>query len=242
MNIFELDRKGLLALDPAKVTELLTPSEFVYIAGKLGAFWSYDHEAARAGRAGLHPVLKSGLHSDGFFVSRVLLEPPNILKIMAYQMFLRLHQAGVFLTKISWVVGVPDGATSLGREIAKLIGAEVARMDKINGRIMLGTEVGFGNLLIVEDVFTRGTGFCEAVTEIRAKAPQLSIIPFDPVLLNRGGMKGFGEFTVVPIAEHRINDWQPEDCPLCRKYFSGTIRPKVSDENWNALRVSQLPR
>ena len=37
------------------------------MAAMLGAFWSYDYEALKAGKPGMHALLKSGLHSEGLF-------------------------------------------------------------------------------------------------------------------------------------------------------------------------------
>jgi hypothetical protein len=90
-----MKREELLRLDPENVDRLLTPLEVVYIAWTLGAFWKYDYEAARQGKVGMHAVLKSERHSNGFFISKVLLEPKNILNIMAHQIVMRLDEAKV---------------------------------------------------------------------------------------------------------------------------------------------------
>ena len=115
-HILDMSRHEIWGIRPEEVTRLLTADEVVHIAILLGAFWTYDYEAAQKGRAGMHALLKSGLHSDGFFVSRIMLQTENILEIMARQMVMCLKKAG--LSQVDWVAGIPDGATKLGERIA----------------------------------------------------------------------------------------------------------------------------
>lgn len=243
-SILRMDRRELLALKAEDVTWLLTDYELVYITKMLGAFWRYNYNAASKGRVGKHALLKSGLHSDGFFVSRILLEPENIRNIILRQIVARLDDANIFT--IDYVVGVPYGATELGYNIAEIIGARKADMEKVDNRIVLTTEIPNGmTLLLVEDFCTRGTGFKEAVLEVKSKNPSIKILPYNLVILNRGGLKkvvveGVGRFSILPVVEQRVKDWDPKDnCPLCDN-GSVAIEPKVDEESWRLLTTSQL--
>lgn len=243
--ITEMGREEILALNPNTVNWYLSTEEFLHIATILGAFWTYDYVAAENGKVGLHAELKSGLHSDGFFVSKILLEPKNILHIMARQIAMKLEKRGLFDLDLAddYVAGVPDGATNLGREIAKMLDVQEAIMQKSDGKISLSTQIGSGRILLIEDFCTRGTGFTEAVLQIRESQPDVHVLPYDPVILNRGGMKwinvlGVGEFDILPMVEKRIQDWQPTDCPLC-KFGSKAIKPKATEENWLKITTSQ---
>ncbi len=227
---------------PGDPPRLLTAEEVVYIATTLGAFWAYDHKALGAGRPGLHAELKSGLHSDGFFVSRILLESWTMRVIMADQIALRFCQRGWANPK--WVAGIPDGATELGQEVARILGAKNAKMKKKDGRITLVSSIKpKESLLLVEDFCTQGTGFKEAIIDILSRQPEVMILPLELAIINRGGLKGIViegfEFPIVAVAEHRVQDWKPEDCPLC-KAGSKPIKPKATDENWRLLTASQL--
>lgn len=240
--ILDMVREELLTLELKDISRLLTTSEVVHIAVTLGAFWTYDYAAADAGKVGLHALLKSGRHSDGFFVSRILLEPWNIRYIMAHQIRLRLLEAKVPMP--DYVAGIPDGATKLGEEVTWMLGAKPARMEKVENRICLVTGLTpNATILLVEDFCTRGTGFREAVLEVTQNAPEMRILPYDPVIINRGGLRdivvdGVGTFTVLPVVEQRIQDWDVAECPLC-KLGSAPIKPKATDENWKVLTASQ---
>lgn len=242
VSIIGMTKEKLISLDPQSINRLLSKEEIIYIATVLGAFWQYDYQAAQKGQVGMHALLKSGLHSDGFFVSRILFQYPNILTLIAQQMVLRFNQLEI--PKPDWVAGIPDGATRLGEEIAKIMDVKNAKMKKVEGRILLESLIGPNEtLLIVEDFCTRGTGFIEAVKDILSKQPETKLLPFELVIINRGGLKeivveGVGSFQIVPVVEHRINDWRSEECPLCQM-GSIAIKPKETDENWKRLTTSQ---
>jgi orotate phosphoribosyltransferase len=243
-----MEKDQLLGLHPDSLTRpdepprLLTEEEIVYIATTLGAFWAYNYEALREGKPGFHAELKSGLHSDGFFYSKILLESWNMGVIMADQIALRFKQLAI--AEPDWVAGIPKGATKLGEDVAQIMGVKNAEMQKETERIELVSFIGPGeSLLLVEDFCTRGTGFTEAVQDILSKQPQVKILPYELVILNRGGLKeivieGVGSFQVVAVVEHRVNDWEPEECPLC-KMGSKPIKPKATDENWRLITTSQ---
>ncbi|MDO8424668.1 MAG: hypothetical protein Q7S70_01885 [bacterium] len=253
LKIIGMTRDQLLGIHPASLkrpgdgVRLLTELEVVYIAQTLGAFWRYDYVAAKIGRVGLHAELKSGLHSDGFFISRILLESPNIRLIIADQQALRFRQLA--LPHPDWVAGIPDGATDLGKDVADLFGANLALMKKEDGRISTVSQIPDGEtLLLVEDFCTRGTGYIETVLDILAKQPKVRVLPYELVIINRGGLDSIkvsigngAEFVakVVPVVNYRVNDWKPEECPLC-KMGSKAIKPKATDENWRLITTSQL--
>lgn len=243
-DILRMRKEELLALPFEAVDQPLTTEEVLHMATIFGAFWTYDYAAADQGRVGKHALLKSGLHSDGFCVSRILFELENIGRIFSHQIIMRLRDANI--PTPDYVAGVPDGATKLGSSIAEILGARVAHMEKVDGRIVLNAEIPNGaTVLLVEDVCTRGTGFSEAVRAVKNRQPSVKLLPVDPVILNRGGLKeipieGVGTFTVLAVAERRIQDWDPKKrCPLCER-GSTPIKPKATDENWHLLITSQL--
>ncbi len=242
-DILQMNDTELRGLNPRDVRQLLAPDEVIHIAKTLGAFWCYDYEAAKIGKVGKHALLKSGQHSDGFFFSKILLEPENIRHIFARQMAALIMNLHVGTPQ--FIAGVPDGATALGQDIAQVLRTQNAAMLKINGEITLLTHITKDkSVLVVEDFCTWATGFREAVEEIRLNASfPCNILPYSLVIINRGGMKSFfcsgQKFTIVPIVEKRIQDWVPEKCPLCA-LGSVPVKPKATDENWQALITSQL--
>jgi orotate phosphoribosyltransferase len=245
LDILKMDKAQLLTLSYKDIQHFLTPEEIVHIAKALGAFWSYDYRAAKNGKVGLHAELKSGLHSDCFFVSRILLEYENIRRIITDQMSMLILHNIQSPYIIDSVAGVPDGATIIGEDISSFLGVKCVKMKKVDERIRLTSNIKPGeSVLVVEDICTRGTGFTEAVRAIWAVQPDARIIPYDPVIINRGGldkiqMDGICKFEVLPIVKLDANDWSPDSCPLCQK-GSVAIKPKATDENWEKITTSQV--
>lgn len=50
-----MEHPEILELTLEPFNRLLTPDELIHIATILGAFWSYDYEAAKQGRVGMLP-------------------------------------------------------------------------------------------------------------------------------------------------------------------------------------------
>jgi orotate phosphoribosyltransferase len=244
-DILRMDKEELLRLRPKDLSlRLFTAPEMLHIARAFGALWTYDYLAAKEGRVGMHALLRSGLHSDGFFVSRILLELKNIRRILSHQMVMRIWETNTMPP--NYVAGVPNGATVLGSEMAYILGTHNANMEKIEGRMALTTDIPDGaTLLIVEDLCTRGTALREAVLQVRSRYRFVSLVPYFPVLINRGGLQeisidGVGRFRILPIVERTIQDWNPnQHCPLC-DLGSTAIQPKATTENWWLLTTSQL--
>lgn len=244
IDILNLDKPALLALDPNAVDERLRPEEVIHMATELGAFWSYHYDRIAA-KPGLHALLKSGLHSDGFFVSRILLASENIRRVMAEQMVKRLVVADI--ERPTHVAGIPDGATLLGEAVAQIFDRPHLKLEKVEGKIVLAEPVPpRAQVLLVEDFCTRGTGFAEAVLAILSsplRDPTANIVRINPVIINRGGLEvvsveGHGDFPVLSVVNRRIQDWAAAECPLCQA-GSEPIKPKMTDENWSAIIHSQ---
>jgi len=242
VQILEMELEELLQLNPDDIRHELTAGELLHIATMLDAFWTYNYSAADNGKPGHHAELKSGLHSDGFFVSRILLAPENIRTLIAKQMAMILRERMGILP--NFVAGVPDGATALAEAVGKELGVPTVRMQKVDGKIGLADSLDpYISILLIEDICTRGTGFSEAVAAILQAHPETVILPFDPVIISRGGVEEvsvehYGKFEVLPIVTLRVSDWMPADCPLCKRK-SVAIKPKSSDASWQLITTSQ---
>lgn len=244
-NVLEMNKEEMLELEPENYYHyFLSPSEIVHIAEVLGAFWKFDYKEAELGRQKYHAKLKSGKHSDGFFVSKIMLQYENVRKIIADQMASGIHH---LITNFScdWVCGIPDGATKLGEDLAESLNTKKAKMAKDDGKIKIITPIPPGDsLLLCEDFCTAGTGFKEAVNNIVSQNPGVNIIPIEPVIINRGGLtsidvEGVDSFKILALANYRIKDWEPDECKLCHDYGSEAIKPKATDENWEKITQQQ---
>lgn len=242
IKILEMTERQLLSLEPYEVFRLLTGEEILHIFKTLNGFWSYDYVVAKRGIVGYHAKLKSERCSDGFFYSKIVLQHPNLRRIIAKTLKWKYEE--IYPIKPDRVAGIPDGAYELGHDVADYWGIPVLEMVKENGKIKLVDEIDPNQLLLlVEDFCTKGTGFKEVVGEISAAQPNAMILKTELVILNRGGLKEIevdGEkFFILAAVTHRINDWDPAECPL-HKMGSESIKPKATDENWKIITSSQV--
>ena len=245
-DIQKLGLDDLLSLDPKEIGDYnFQATDLIHIAKTLGAYWHYDYDAAyKWGKLGLHAELKSGVHSDEMFVSKILLKPTNILEIIAAEMARKIR-GKLDNVRPDWIAGIPDGATKLGEAVAQSLYVKNIRMKKIRGRIIFDEDVpAISTGLFVEDFFTRGTGVVEAVKLLYEVQSNAKVLKYNPVILNRGGastfyIPGIGTCWNLPLATRKANDWLVKDCPLCAM-GSEAIKPKATDENWEAITTSQL--
>lgn len=243
ISIGGMEREELLTLNQNDVSFLLIDKEVLHIFKKLGYAWFYDYEAAKAGKTGLHALLKSLRCSDGFINAKdCLAKHENIRIIFARQIAMKLNNLSI---KPDYIVGVPAAASKLGEDVADTMGAKKVKMVKDeNGCIKLVTIFESGkSILIVDDVCTKGTGFSEAVREIKKQSTGVNILPYDCVIVNRGGLDKISvdenSFNVLAVAQRRISDWSQEECPL-HKMGSEAIKPKITEENWKLITTSQF--
>jgi len=262
VNILELDRQGLIDLDPANVRRKISIEELFHILQTLDALWLYDYAALEKGKKGYHAELKSMLCGDGFVnLKSVLKEYPNIRKVLAYQLVLLIEEkirGG--MRRPTHIAGVPSAASELGEDVAAMMGLKVAVAIKDDeGRIKFTTLLSENDLvLFVEDLCTKATGIKEAITDAVSSGLVniASIILEEVVILSRGGLSEFWavgkRFGINAAFEHRLHEWMPPDasaelkaqypdanlCPLCTQ---GVLRlkPKKTDDNWRLITTAQ---
>lgn len=244
-KITEMNKGDLLNLNTDQMRRRLRASEIAHIAKTLDAAWEYDYQAAKDGRVGKHAELKCGRHSDIFFSSKIFLRYANIRSLMARQLTQKFYDK-FSLVRPDWVIGIPDGATELGREIAVFLASRRGDAVKRNGKIILKSSIlSQETVLLVEDVCTKGTALKEMASAIWNKHWTAQVLRPALVLINRGGLEcvdlnsGRDAFSIISLVQYKANDWDPAECPLC-KIGSEPIKPKATDENWQLLTTSQF--
>jgi orotate phosphoribosyltransferase len=240
-----MGEEDLLRLTVEDVLHPLIVEELEHIAATFDGHWAYDYIAARNGFLGLHAILKSKWHSEGFIHSMSFLRHPNIMRIITDQMVMQIRGAGI--APPDYVIGVPNGATALAKHVAEVLRTHWIPMRKVDGNMVFDAEIPEGaRVMCIEDICSHATGCIEAINEIATKHPYVNFVPYVPVIMNRGNLQAFsvpgvGRFTILPIVERRIRDWDPAVyCQLCAM-GSEAIEPKASEENWKSIKTSQLP-
>ncbi len=200
------------------------------------ALWIHDGNVERP-----HALLTSGMHSNGFFNSRLVTSDEPLLREAASDLVEIYRHAKGFTKGPGLIVGPQTGATKL----AEFISDEYERYrpcgwvspEKVGegkNREMLFSPEEFSvlegeDVLLCEDVITTGGSIdltAKAVTKARA-----TILPFVLALVNRSGLKELSGRKILALIDRPMQTWTEEECPLC-KLKSKPFRPK---DNWYLL-------
>jgi orotate phosphoribosyltransferase len=208
----------------------MTSAEFAHIARLLNAFWMHDGNPESP-----HALLTKGKHSNGFINCGIPLSYANLCAIMAGELLKRIRK--MYTGPIDWVVGSDHAGAALACNIAGLIEGPT-RFDfceKGAGGTQLWKRHQIAEnarVLHVEELMTTAGTASTVRRGIREgnEAPVL-FIPLVAVLVHRSIEVEVESHPVIHAFHFDIENWAPEDCPLC-KQGSEAIRPKG---NWERL-------
>ncbi|MBP6060470.1 MAG: hypothetical protein KA515_00480 [Candidatus Pacebacteria bacterium] len=208
---------------------------------RLGALWIHDGHPKRP-----HALLTSGLHSGGFFNSKIVVQDDILLNMAAKDL------VSVFFDQacerrpydIAGVIGPQTGATKLAQFLSlelptkePAISISPAKGEVDGQKAMIFTEeeramIAGRKFLLCEDVLT--TGLSVDLTAEAVKKAGGIVEPYMLVLVNRSGLREIAWRQVVALIDNHMPIWTPKECPLCP--VSKAIRPKSEDgQNWALL-------
>ena len=119
-----------------------------------------------------HFVLRSGLHSGHYFQCAQVCQRMDAVQRLAELLLARLHAQGL---KFSTVLAPAMGGLVIGQEIARQAGARYIFAEKENNALVMRrgfTLTPNEQILIVEDVVTRGGRVLEALEIVRQAGGQ----------------------------------------------------------------------
>jgi hypothetical protein len=242
MPLRQYDRKQLLKITADDVEWPLTDPEVVHLFSAFEAYWCHNYEAAELGRLGFHAILPSGFHGDGFFLSEPVLKHPNLRRLMASQ--LAMKYKSLCRMRPTRVIGVPNGATGLGIELAAEMEVDFGELVKTGDSFALKNPLRRGEILLLAEDFCHGaTNLEEGMKVCLATQPDVVFTQYQMVILNCGGRSTVcvnGKHCgLASLATPRTNKWRKANCTLCHK-GSVPLDPKENKENWKKLLTGQL--
>jgi orotate phosphoribosyltransferase len=207
------------------------------------ALWIHDGNRNRP-----HALLTSGMHSNGFFNSRLVIPDEVLLRDAASDLLELFAQNGGDVSKVQGVVGPQTGATKLAEFISHQISAfnrdecfsaSPAKKESAGQKSMVFSNedleiIPGQSILLCEDVLTTGSSVGLAETAVVNAGG--TVLPFILVLVNRSGLAEVSGKKIIALIDRALPMWTPEECPLCRE-GSKAIRPKDKhpEDNWAAL-------
>jgi orotate phosphoribosyltransferase len=158
-----------------------------------------------------HFELSSGKHSDVYIQTAPLFEDSNTSYDLAWTLS-RAFANSVPVNRVSTVIGLANGATLLGYEMARQEHKRYLFMEK--GQLLRGQDIQDGeHVLIVEDVITTGATVFKAFQEITQYG---GVVEGVVSLVNRGA-DDFVSVPVISLIDVVAKTYEPDDgpCPLC---------------------------
>lgn len=159
-----------------------------------------------------HFRLSSGRHSDRYFQCARILQYP----LLATELGRLLGERFDALTT-DLVLSPAVGGVVLGQEVARALGRRHVFAERKDGEFTIrrGFEVLKGeNVLVVDDVLTRGTSFEEMRALAKAHGATVTGLA---VIVDRRENDVTIEVPVVSLVQTEVETYDPGDCPLCRE-------------------------
>jgi orotate phosphoribosyltransferase len=158
-----------------------------------------------------HFKLTSGLHSDVYLQSALVLQHPEDAAVLGEGLAAPFRAAGV-----QTVLAPAVGGILVAHEVARALGVRALFTERENGtmRLRRGFTLGAGErCLVVEDVITTGGSTREVM---RCVEEHGGVVVGVGSLIDRSG--GTATFPVkrVALATLTATTYPPESCPLCQ--------------------------
>lgn len=157
-----------------------------------------------------HFLLSSGRHSDRYFQCARLLQYPGLALEVGRLLAERFDEL-----EIDVVVSPAVGGVLLGHEVARGLGRRHVFAERKDGgfAIRRGFELLKGeNVLLVDDVLTRGTSFGEIRATVEAHEAKVLGLG---VIVDRREPDVTIDVPVHSLVEMEVKTYDPGDCPLC---------------------------
>jgi len=166
-----------------------------------------------------HFLLSSGLHSEQYLQSALVLQLPDIATKLCAGL------AGHFKDKkIEAVIAPALGGVFVSHETARALGVRALFAERVNGELTLrrGFTIKPGErVLVVEDVITTGKSTKETI-EVVKKAG--GVVVAAGSLVDRSGGKAELGVPYKSLVTLNVPTYTPEACPLC-KAGSAPVKP-----------------
>jgi orotate phosphoribosyltransferase len=163
-----------------------------------------------------HFKLSSGLHSDMYFQSALILQHPKEAAKLAEKLAKKIKENNL---EIDVVVSPAMGGIIIGHEMGKALNVRAIFTERVDGSMTLRR--GFSvekdeKALIVEDVITTGLSTKEVIDSL--KPCGVKIIAVASLVDRSAGKIDFGygiqRFSLLSL---EVKNYKKDECPMCKE-------------------------
>ncbi|HUJ16649.1 MAG TPA: orotate phosphoribosyltransferase [Nitrospirota bacterium] len=158
-----------------------------------------------------HFLLSSGLHSEQYLQSALVLQQPEIATRLCAALAEPFRHS-----RIDAVIAPALGGVFVSHETARALGVRALFAERVNGELTLrrGFIIRPGErLLVVEDVITTGKSTKETIEVVRKSGGEVVAAAS---LIDRSGGKAELGVPYQSLVTLNVPTYAPEACPLCK--------------------------
>lgn len=175
-----------------------------------------------------HFLLSSGLHSDAYLQSELVMQHPSVARSIIEGLKEKLKDVD-----FTCIVSPAIGGIRFGYMLADIMGKRAIFSERVDGVMTFrrGFSLEEGEKVIVaEDVVTTGKSTKECISAIEAAGGKVQAITS---IIDRSG--GLADFSVpfYSLASVDVKSYTVEECPLCKKGIP-FVKPGSRDFNKKA--------
>ncbi|MDR1523029.1 MAG: orotate phosphoribosyltransferase [Endomicrobium sp.] len=161
-----------------------------------------------------HFKLSSGLHSDTYFQSALILQYPKEAGFLAHELTKKVKENNI---TVDVVVSPAMGGVIIGYEMARVLGVRAIFTERVDGSVLLRR--GFSvkeneKVLIVEDVITTGLSTREVIDSLKPLGAK--IVAVVSLVDRSAGKVNFGvpNFSLLSL---EVESYKEEECLMCKQ-------------------------
>ncbi|MGA1845922.1 orotate phosphoribosyltransferase [Deferribacter abyssi] len=159
-----------------------------------------------------HFLLSSGLHSDTYLQSALVMQYPVIAEEIINELVKEIYHL-----KFTTIVSPAIGGIRFGYELARLLKKRAIFTERVDGTMTLRRGFTIDSdekILIAEDVVTTGKSTKECIEAVKKHGGNVVAITS---LIDRSNGQAKFEYPFFPLLTVNVKTYAPNECPLCKK-------------------------
>jgi len=159
-----------------------------------------------------HFRLTSGLHSERYLQSAIVLQHPDRAETLGHALAERVRHL-----EPTAILSPALGGIVIGQEVGRALGIRALFAERQDGTLVLRrgfTLTPADRVLVVEDVITTGGSTRETIDVATAAGAR---VVGAAAIIDRGTDQGRVSVPLFSLVQMDVPTYQPESCPLCGK-------------------------